>query len=239
MKALADGGLQAEALPLIDIAPALDTQAVRQAWASLASRDFVMFVSANAVEQFDAERPQGCAWPLSLRAGSTGDGTTAALLNLGVPQALIDQPAPGETRESEALWRQLCGRPWQGRRVLVVRGEEGRNWLAQQWAREGAAVDFLVAYRRQLPAWDAAQRELVSRALRTPADHLWLFSSSQAISNLVLLARGADWSGSLALATHPRIAAAATQAGFAQVRVVEPRAEAVAQLCARLESAGP
>ena len=46
------GGVDAVALPLIDIAPAADPQPLRQAWHELPSLALVMFVSANAVQHF-------------------------------------------------------------------------------------------------------------------------------------------------------------------------------------------
>lgn len=236
VRALSAQGLDAQALPLIDIAPPPDPAAVQQAWLRLSMQDFVMFVSANAVQRFFALRPPGTPWPPTLRAGSTGQGTSTALQSCGVPQALIAHPAPGEPSESEALWRQIAQEPWQGRRVLVVRGEDGRNWLAHQWERSGAGVSFLAAYQRRRPVLDEAQADLLTRALADPQRHVWLFSSSEAVDNLRTLSPGADWFFSQALATHPRIAAVARAAGFAQVSVVEPLVHAVVAGCAHLES---
>ena len=236
VQALRTRGLQAQALALIDIAPAPDAAAVVQAWQRLESLDFVMFVSANAAEHFFARRPPGRAWPAGLLAGSTGQGTTAALQACGVPPDHIAQPAPGEPSESEALWRQVAGRAWRGRQVLVVRGEEGRNWLAQQFEQAGAAVQFLVAYQRRLPVLEEASARLLASALDDPRGHVWVFSSSEAVAHLQTLSPQADWSASRAVATHARIAAAARSAGFAQVLEVSPEVEALVACCAHLES---
>jgi uroporphyrinogen-III synthase len=238
VRALQAQGLQATALPLIDIAAAPDASAVVQAWHRLRSTDFVMFVSANAVDQFFALRPSGASWPAGLQAGSTGAGTTAALSRCGVPSQAIVQPARGEPSESEALWRQLSGQAWEGRRILVVRGEEGRNWLAQRFGQAGAAVEFLVAYQRRMPVLDEAEAALLAAALSDPVGHVWLFSSSEAVVHLCRLSPQADWSAGRAVATHARIAAAARAAGFAQVLEVAPQLEAVAAACAHLESFG-
>jgi uroporphyrinogen-III synthase len=238
VRALQAQGFQAQSLPLIDIAAAPDACAVAQAWQRLPSVDFVMFVSANAVDRFFALRPSGALWPAGLQAGSTGAGTTAALCRCGVPAQAIVQPAQGEPSESESLWRQLSGRAWEDRRVLVVRGEEGRNWLAQQFGQAGAAVEFLVAYQRRPPVLDEAGSALLAAALADPVGHVWLFSSSEAVAHLCGLSRHADWSAGRAVATHARIAAAARAAGFAQVLEVAPRLEAVAAACAHLESRG-
>jgi uroporphyrinogen-III synthase len=228
VRALLDSGVDAQALPLIDITPAPDPAPVRQAWGELPGLAFVMFVSANAVEHFFALRPAGAAWPAGLRAGSTGQGTTAALRACGVPDQAIVRPARGQTSESESLWAQISHEPWQGGRVLVVRGEEGRHWLAQQFQAAGAAVAFLVAYQRHPPQLDAASEVLLSQALAAPRGHVWLFSSSEAVGHLRALAPDGDWADSQALATHARIAQAARALGFAQVAVVEPHVQAVA-----------
>jgi len=239
VRALVSRGLDAQALPLIDIGPASEPELVREAWHRLPALHFVMFVSANAVEQFFALRPPGTDWPTGLAAGSTGQGTSAALRGCGVSPALIAQPAPGEPSESEALWRQIAHRPWAGKHVLLVRGEDGRDWLAQRFQQAGATVTFLAAYRRRPPAWTPEQAALLNQALAAPQEHLWLFSSSEAVGHLRAMAPGADWSSSRAVATHPRIAQAAREAGFAQVVVSEPAVEAIQACCAHLESGAP
>ena len=43
----------------------------------------------------------------------------------------------------EHLWSLLAAMPWRGRHVAVVRGEEGRDWLASQWQEAGADVRFV------------------------------------------------------------------------------------------------
>ena len=221
-------GVQAQALPLIGIEPAADIAAVRAAWASLPALALVMFVSANAVQHFFAERPPGVPWPEALIAGSTGPGTSAALRSAGV--SLIEEPA-AETAEfdSEALWARLRLRSWAGRRVLVVRGEGGRDWLSQRLREHGAEVEFLSAYRRVAPVLDEPARRLLTVALAEPAQHLWLFSSSEAVSQLLLLAPQGDWSAAHAWVSHERIAQAARAAGFGRVERVLPDPQAVAQ----------
>ena len=220
-------GLDAQALPLIGIAPPRDVAPVQAAWGGLARWRLVMFVSANAVEHFFAARPAGARWPAALAAGSTGPGTSAALRAAGV--RLIEEPAADAPQfDTEALWARLATQSWQGAQVLVVRGDEGRDWLANTLRAQGATVHFVAAYRRLPPTLDAAGAALLAAALATPSQHLWLFSSSEAVAHLQALAPAAHWSASSACASHPRIAQAAQQAGFGQVDLVAPTPEAVA-----------
>jgi uroporphyrinogen-III synthase len=236
VQALQALGLSAQALPLIAIAPAADSTTVVKAWQRLLEFALLMFVSANAVQQFFALRPANTVWPPSLRAGATGPGTAAALLAAGLSESQVVRPAiDAPSFDSEALWAQLAHERWSGRKVLVVRGEDGRDWLADVLQAQGAQVEFVAAYQRQLPQLSDADEALLQQAQADPASHLWLFSSSQAVAHLCVLAPAADWRSSVALASHARIAQAAREAGFGDVDVVAPSAAAVVgRLHARL-----
>lgn len=209
-------GVDAAALPLIAIAPPADPAAVAAAWARLGDCALAMFVSANAVEGFFALRPPDARWPDSTRAGATGPGTAAALHAAGVPAGAIDAPS-APPYESEALWPLWQPHARAGARALIVRGEHGRDWLASRLRAAGVRVDFVAAYARRPPGLDAAAQALLAQALAAPGAHAWLFSSSEAIAQLGALAPDADWAAATALATHPRIGAAARAFGFGRV----------------------
>lgn len=227
--ALREVGVDAHALPLIEIAAAPDSGLLAAAWQALSDCALVVFVSANAAQHFFDVRPPGLAWPAHTLAGSTGRGTSAALRHLGVPPEQLVEPAPGQMQESESLWLQLQARPWRGQRVLVVRGEGGRDWLAERLGQAEAQVEFLAAYRRLPPVLQATEQALLDQALSRPEAYAWLFSSSQALRHLpALLPTGREviWAG--ALCTHERIAQAASDAGFARTQVVTAGADAEA-----------
>ena len=243
-------GLRAVALPLLGIAPPADPAPVRAAWAVLAgtatdnatghppgqepacSPSLVMFVSPSAVDRFFALKPAGLAWPVGVIAAGTGPGTGRALLAAKVPAAAVVTPPDDENRfDSEALWVVLRSRvQWAGSAALIVRGEGGRDWLADTLRRQGASVHFVEAYRRTVPVLDAPAQAALQQALAQPAACCWLFSSSEAVGHLPALAPGVDWSPAVALATHPRIAAAASRLGFGRVVQLPPSPEAVAKL---------
>ena len=243
-------GLRAVALPLLGIAPPADPAPVRAAWAVLAgtatdnatghppgqepacSPSLVMFVSPSAVDRFFALKPAGLAWPVGVIAAGTGPGTGRALLAAKVPAAAVLTPPDDEDRfDSEALWVVLRSRvQWAGSVALIVRGEGGREWLADTLRQQGASVHFVEAYRRTVPVLDAPAQAALQQALAQPAACCWLFSSSEAVGHLPALAPGVDWSPAVALATHPRIAAAASRLGFGRVVQLPPSPEAVAKL---------
>ncbi len=230
-------GVDAQALPLIHIDTLEDPTPLRNVWARLAGYMMVVFVSANAVQHFFAAgAPAGghrTAWPHGVAAASTGPGTSAALRTAGVLPTQLVEPDPGAGRfDSEGLWEELQSRSWSGRRVLVVRGEEGRDWLADALRSRGAEVDFVAAYRRCPPRLDAEHSALLQQAVAEPDRHAWHFSSSEAIGFLGGLAAALhpppDWRHGRAIASHPRIVQTACDLGFGQVQQVGVDLQSVA-----------
>jgi len=225
----ANGLTTAVALPLIGIDAVEDPGELIDAWRSLAQHRLASFVSPNAVQHFFAHRPAGTLWPVTLLAGSPGPGTTRALVDAGVALAQIVEPAADAAQfDSESLWAQLRRHDWHGARTLVVRGDGGRDWLADTLRAAGAEVMHVAAYRRCMPRFGAAEQALLHAATAAPAEHLWLFSSSEAIDNLAALApAGTAWHDARAVATHPRIVARARGLGFASVLETRPSLAAV------------
>ncbi len=236
VQAFAAAGHEAIAFPLIEVAAAEDTLAVSRAWQRLHDFDAVMFVSGNAVDYFFKEKPASALYlsehgAINLRAFVTGPGSHAALLRAQVPASLIDSPdlAAGQF-DSEALWAVVANQVRPGWRVLIVRGAsaagapsdegQGRDWFAGKVVAAGGTVEFVVAYRRRCPMFSVGDRALAEKAATDRS--IWLLSSSEAVANLRLAFPLLSWSKGVALATHPRIAVAARQAGFAVVYESRP-----------------
>lgn len=243
LQGLQQRGYQTLALPLIEIGPAPDPQAIAQAWEALSLYQAVMFVSAVAVGHFSEAKVSSAhtnwtSGAIKTRAWATGPGTRQALLQMGLAAQQVDAPPDDAARfDSEALWQQVAGQVRAGARVLIVRGGDtqgqgsGRDWLADHLIAQGAAVDRLVAYARSAPQWDQQQ---VADAVRAASDgSVWLFSSSQAIAHLQALVPAQQWAQARAVATHPRIVRAARGAGFGVVCESRP---ALSDVVASIES---
>ena len=265
-------GFAAEALPLIEIGPATDplnVQALQHAWDTLDRYAACLFVSGNAVSHFfkknqppalvkpeqsainNVAHEAAASLPPQLRLMAPGPGTAAALLAAGVPAQQIDGPAPDAAQfDSQALWATIgATRDWQGRRVLIVRGQTiagqggesakaaapGRDWIAGQWSAAGAMVDFLPVYVRRAPQLSAAMQQ---RALAASRDgSVWLLSSSEAVDNLVAIGC-MDLSRARAVATHPRIVEAARAAGWGVVLESRPQLEDITAALAKMATSG-
>ena len=251
-QALRQAGLDALSLPLIAINPPADATAMQAAWNGMAEFDAVMFVSANAVQYFFQAKPQGLSVfasgsALKARAYATGPGTVAALQACGAAPDWIDAPdAQAGQFDSEALWEVIQSRVQPGFRLLIARGTlaaapadstdmlpqgAGRDWFAAQVEHAGGQVEFVVTYQRSAPLLSMNALALTQVASRDGS--VWLFSSSEAVANLQQTCPGQDWAHGVAIATHPRIAQAAREAGFGTVLESRPALQA---LVASIES---
>ena len=231
VEALRARGFDAEALPLLAIEALNEDSALIESRVRVDRYDALMFVSAAAVQHFfKMEARQPAVGP---RCWATGPGTAAALQAAGVPDARIDVPGDEAGQfDSEALWQIVRPQLGPATRVLIVRGGDaagqanGRDWLAREIAAAGASHDTVVAYRRVAPVWSEEERRLALAAVSDGS--VWLFSSSQAIANLLDELPQVHWSAARAIGTHPRIAQAAREAGFGQVLHAKATLDALA-----------
>ncbi|MNZ78237.1 Uroporphyrinogen-III synthase [compost metagenome] len=117
-------------------------------------------------------------------------------------------------------------------RVLIMRGEGGRELLAERLTEQGASVDYLQLYRRYLPAYpDGA---LSARIAEERLNGL-VVSSGQGFEHLQQLA-GEKWPQLAQLplfVPSPRVAAQARAAGAQNV--VDCRGASAAALLAALQ----
>lgn len=147
-----------------------------------------------------------------------------------------DANGAGDTArfDSEALWSRLDSLPaigdYAGKRVLIIRGNGGRDWLATRLREAGATVEAVEAYRRTLPEPSGMQWQAVRDGLRPDAPpQAWLLTSSEAVRNLDALARlhlsPQELSRLLqvqCITPHARIAGQAEALGFAHVMPAAP-----------------
>ncbi|CAE6710504.1 fused uroporphyrinogen-III synthase HemD/membrane protein HemX [Paraburkholderia nemoris] len=231
---LAAAGVDVLDFPLIDIAPVTDEAPLRAALASLERYALVVFVSPNAVDHAFAR--SDAIWPHALPIGVVGPGSVQALARHGVaaPAYTIISPsfAPEEDTarfDSEGLFAAidtaLGATSLEGKRVLIVRGDGGREWLADRLREAGAELETVAAYRRLVPEPSIGGWARV-HALLAGAPHAWLLTSSEGVRNLHELAQEhltADEITQLKHADlvtpHPRIAQTARALGFDSITV--------------------
>jgi len=262
LDAIQKAGHEAVYLPLIEIGPAPDTQAVDLAWQQWPRWQAVMFVSAQAVRMFFAQRPMQ-AGP---RFWATGPGTRQALIEAGVAANAIDVPnADSAQFDSEALWQVVSPSLKKQVPILIVRGNEDAldsnptltaNAHANANANsnpsnnqpvnpQGVGRDWLA---QQIIQAGASVEFVVAYSRRPPQwsapqleiakqaafdGSVWCFSSSQAVLHLQAQLPNVQWNKACCVATHARIAQTARDVGF--VHVVQTR-PVLSDVLASLES---
>jgi uroporphyrin-3 C-methyltransferase len=179
--------------------------------------DLVIFVSPSAV-QCGLGRVQHPG----LRAAAVGSGTRRELEARGVREVL----APEDGADSEALLALPALQALAGKRVLIVRGEGGRELLADALAARGAEVEHFECYRRSPPSGDAAA--LIASWDRGEIDAVTAFSA-QALDNLLALVGAQRLRARPLFVNHVRVAERARESAIAEVIVAGPGDEDAAQ----------
>ncbi len=210
--ALAALGAEPLRFPLLTITPVADPAPLHDVARRLADFSLAFFVSPNAVNlALDAMQPFA-PWPASLAVATVGKGSEAALAARGFADVIA--PQSGFDSESVLALPAFQAGAVAGRRVLILRGDGGRDLLGDTLVQRGATVECLTCYHRGGPSDDPAP--LVARARGGRLDALTL-TSSEGVVHLAALPGAADLRPVPVFVPHPRIAAAARDAGFSTV----------------------
>lgn len=204
----------AGALPLLW--PALDIEPIGcdALPARLARADLAVFISPNAVE-ICAARLGTQALPPRLTVAAVGEGTARALRErMGRAPDLV----PEGRFDSEGLLALPALAGMSGKRVLIVRGEGGRELLSDTLRRRGATVEYAEVYRRLCPAKAPAE---AYEALAAGGVGAITATSAEGLRNLLEMAGPlADRLRELPLVVvSERMAAAAAGLGFRFTKV--------------------
>jgi uroporphyrinogen-III synthase len=208
-------------LPLLEISPLPDQLPLQSVLADLAGYALVAFVSPNAI---DAAFAHIAAWPAGVMLAVLGEGSRAALAAHGVTDANARIASPGldAGSDSESLLRTLDLPALAGRRVLIVRGESGRELMADGFTAAGAMVTTVAAYRRRVPPLDAGLAAQLHALLDGSND--WIVTSSEALRGLMALVEQLEPASTVSklqqqhwIVPHARIAESARALGLYRV----------------------
>lgn len=219
---LQQAGRDAVWWPAFDIGPATDAAHARHVLQGLGDVDLAVLVSPAAVRATAELLAQ--PWPVTTAIGAVGAATAAAVGEWLQPDPSVPliAPAAGDETGSEAFMAEWQRRGQTARRVLILRAQHGREWLAQRFAELGSRVETLAVYARNECDLDVAARRWLADAIDRGAPVATLFSSSEAIAALDRSVRGEprarDWlRAGAAVATHARIAEQLLAAGYSRV----------------------
>lgn len=154
VKAIKDAGGDAIRFPVIDIEP-LDPVDVNRCLGSLAEADITIFISTNAVNY-----GLPCAGTDTTIA-AIGPSTKSAIESAGRQVSIF----PARGFDSEHLLTEAGLLDVAGKTIWIIRGDGGRELLAETLRERGATVDHLPVYRRLTRTY--------SQNLLTGLEHRW------------------------------------------------------------------
>ncbi|MCX7274970.1 MAG: uroporphyrinogen-III synthase [Burkholderiales bacterium] len=213
---LRDRGHEVLEMPVRRLLPLTDEPAVRQALGQISHFDWVIFCSPGSVQSAWAAVPR--PWPVATGVAVVGPGTGAALQALAGDSFGPSHP-PLSPRQPEAPFVQP-----KGRRILVVRGETGREDWIEALRAAGAEVERVAVHRSEPIGLTPAAVTLAQRWLEEGAVRpvFCLFTAGDAIEGLSAALPVAGRDRVRALAVHPRLALALHKCGWLRAGVIEP-----------------
>jgi uroporphyrinogen-III synthase len=140
--------------PALEILGPADKHAARAQLDGASRADLLIFVSANAVQYAFPLLPEQL--PLNIDVAAIGGATAAALTAGGLEPTLVPQ-----RMDSEGLLALPALESVRGRSIYILRGNGGRERLAETLRERGAEVHQVEVYRRQIPKRPAAAANLV------------------------------------------------------------------------------
>ncbi|MEN8259260.1 MAG: uroporphyrinogen-III synthase [Pseudomonadota bacterium] len=196
---------------------------------------WIFFVSANAVHFAQQAYNDNISFPAGLRIAAIGSATARALEAAKIRVDLM----PKEQFNSEALLELPEFASLSGQRCVIVRGEGGRELLADGLKQRGATVEYAEVYRREVPRYNPSG--LMDQLARGGIQVVTV-TSVETFFNLLSMVGHA---GEVVLKETPlvvmsqRIRNAALDRGFARVAVAEkPAGKAVVDAIIKLNIRG-
>ena len=172
---IAEHGGIAEPLALMAI-EAVEPDATLQATLQqVADFSILIFISRNAVEHgMSLLARAGVGIPSQVRVAAVGRASADALRRHGLRNVVF----PEGVSNSEALLECSLLKQVKDCRILIFRGQDGRELLAQTLRRRGAQVDYAEVYRRIATEIDVVP--VVHRWVKAPRSVLVLTSEGGA-----------------------------------------------------------
>jgi uroporphyrinogen-III synthase len=220
--------------PVLEILDTENLQALLEAVGRLDEYQLAIFISPNAVLRTMNQVAGRRAWPVQLRVAAVGKGSVKELRRFGITGVL----APARLFDSEHLLELPELQQVAGQRIVIFRGDGGRELLGDTLTARGAQVDTVECYRRVQPRLDAGP---LLKAWARDEVHAVTVTSSEGLRNLfeMIGKLGQSWlRRTPVFVPHPRIAAAARELGCSNVIDTEPGDEGLIEALRRHFGAG-
>lgn len=199
--------------------PCLNIQAAKPVWLQqlpdLQRIDIAIFISVNAVEYaFKGLKEKAIDWPSSIQCLAIGPQTAEKLHQLGITEVHTSDKA-----NSEALLQLPVLKQSKNKYILLFKGQQGRELIAQSLKNAGAHLRLLEVYQSNLPVYDNNQ---IKRVWQDERVDIILLTSEQIINNLLQMTDDdtrEQCTDKPCIVLSPRLADIAREAGFKNIMV--------------------
>lgn len=171
--------------PLLEINPVADPSPLRALVARLAEFNLAIFISPNAVRYGMQAILTAGTLPAALKIATVGQGSAQALRDFGVGEMI----APQQQFDSEGLLALPELQQVAGWRVVIFRGDGGRELLGDTLKARGARVEYAACYQRSKP------QQGIAALLAANPDAITVTSSEALAYLLEMLGRLSEMSG--------------------------------------------
>lgn len=174
----ADGG-QAVRLPVIDIVPVSDKTPLLACREQLSSCNWAIFTSVNAVEYALPDLLAAGPLPPTLQLAAVGQRTTQQLAQWGLTARCPPPPYNSEVLLALPEFQAVAGQ-----KIVIFRGQGGRDLIKTTLNQREAQVEYVEVYRRiqpPAPAWPLPTIDVIT------------LTSVEALQNLFTLLSHYTW----------------------------------------------
>ncbi len=217
-EALVDLGAHPILFPVLSILDLDDLRPLHDIALQLDDFQIAIFISPNAVFKSLEQVLRHRGWPPGLRAATVGVSSEQALARHGIDNVLV----PAGRFDSEALLELPELQDVAGKRIVIFRGDGGRELLGDTLRERGAEVVQIASYRRGMPPIDGAV--LLKHWENRTLDAITV-TSSEGMRNLFDMVGklGQAWLRKTPLfVPHHRIAVQASMLGLAVIHTTGP-----------------
>ncbi len=224
-------------LSLLEIVPNTELGLKEQLIEGLENSNWVTFSSPNAfLVANDMLLANQLEWPTHLRVAVVGGGTAQVIEDSRFKPKEILFPQNDNEWDSSGLLSAMQSHvsSWEGQKIMIIKGQGGRDELAKSFQERGISYSELAIYRRTPlaltdPAWlniiKLYQEDQVNVVHQKPT-WVWVFTSSESIKNLSksildLQISESILKQSVAIVTHQRVADSAQALGMREVHLAQ------------------
>jgi len=211
--------------PVLEILDAADLQPLYELIDRLDSVDLAIFISPNAVNKAMNLIKSRRELPATLKIAAIGRGSSKELKHFGITDII----APTARFDSENLLEMPELQNVAGQRIVIFRGDGGREVLGDTLAARGASIEYAECYRRSRP--DASAGGLLRQWSRNEINAVTV-TSAEGLRNLydMLGKLGRQWLKTTPVfVPHPRILEVTRELGLEQAMVTPSGDEGLVQ----------